>query len=216
MPGNSTLHPSEKRGLQGSLVPDRFWQGAHEETVELRTLSVRRPDLRSVPAETLPFSSAMTPILTKLCLALQDVLAADGLAEGPIDLLKARRQACAVLPFAQRARLRAPSSSIRKRPLITPCARLQRCAANAPLRCSALQVDVEGAELRVLSGISEETWPRIQQVVLETHPVDGRPERLRQMLEAHGFSVIVDACAVGELAGGPETDVMMYAVRRRT
>lgn len=46
MPGNSTLHPEEKQELQGAVVAERFWSGAHQEQVELCTLTVRA---RSLP-----------------------------------------------------------------------------------------------------------------------------------------------------------------------
>ncbi|CAM9464824.1 unnamed protein product [Scytosiphon promiscuus] len=37
-----------------------------------------------------------------------------------------------------------------------------------------LKVDVEGDELAVLHGIDDEDWPKIRQVALEVHDVDGR------------------------------------------
>lgn len=55
-----------------------------------------------------------------------------------------------------------------------------------------VKVDVEGAEEAVLAGIEDADWPRLRQLVLEVHDVDGRPERLRRLLEARGFDVTVE------------------------
>lgn len=52
-----------------------------------------------------------------------------------------------------------------------------------------LKVDVEGAELRVLQGISGQHWPLIRQVVLEGHDHGGRLEEIRGMLVDNGFSI---------------------------
>ncbi|MGA9859716.1 MAG: FkbM family methyltransferase [Solirubrobacteraceae bacterium] len=54
------------------------------------------------------------------------------------------------------------------------------------------KIDVEGAEWAVLEGIDEADWPRIRQLALEVHNVDGRVERMRALLEAKGYRVIVD------------------------
>ncbi len=59
-------------------------------------------------------------------------------------------------------------------------------------RVDLLKVDVEKAELDVLEGIATEDWPRIAQVVAEVHDLDGRVERIRELLEGHGFTVTVD------------------------
>lgn len=66
----------------------------------------------------------------------------------------------------------------------------------------------------MLAGIAADTWPRIRQAVVETHDVDGRPAVVRDLLVARGFRyVIADAGAVSSLAGGPRSDVMVYARR---
>ena len=54
-----------------------------------------------------------------------------------------------------------------------------------------LKIDVEGAELDVLEGISEETWKRVRQIVLEGHDQNGRLARIREMLSARGYDVSV-------------------------
>ncbi len=56
-----------------------------------------------------------------------------------------------------------------------------------------VKIDVEGAELDVLRGIGEETWPRVRQIVLEGHDQGGRLAHVRAMLEARGFTVTVRA-----------------------
>jgi FkbM family methyltransferase len=53
-----------------------------------------------------------------------------------------------------------------------------------------LKVDVEKAELDVLEGIEASDWPRIRQVVVEVHDLDGRLDRLTELLRANGFGTI--------------------------
>jgi FkbM family methyltransferase len=57
-------------------------------------------------------------------------------------------------------------------------------------RVDLLKVDVEGAELDVLRGVSEPDWPRIRQVVAEVHDVDHRLEHIASMLRTRGFTQI--------------------------
>lgn len=59
-------------------------------------------------------------------------------------------------------------------------------------RIDLLKVDVEGAEWQVLNGIEEAHWPRLRQVVVEVHDIDGRLQRVTALLEAHGFSVVAE------------------------
>jgi 31-O-methyltransferase len=54
------------------------------------------------------------------------------------------------------------------------------------------KIDVEGAEWAVLEGIDESDWPRIRQFAIEVHDVDGRVARMRDMLEAKGYRVVVE------------------------
>lgn len=63
-----------------------------------------------------------------------------------------------------------------------------------------LKVDVERAELDVLSGISPDDWHKIQQVVLEVHDIDGRLQVVQSLLATAGFHNVVseqDASLVG-------------------
>ena len=50
-----------------------------------------------------------------------------------------------------------------------------------------VKVDVEGAEEAVLSGIDAATWPRLRQLVIEVHDIDGRLERLQRLLGSQGY-----------------------------
>lgn len=54
-----------------------------------------------------------------------------------------------------------------------------------------LKIDVERAELAVLHGISDSDWPRIRQIVLEVHDIDGRLAEVKRLLsESAGFQVL--------------------------
>ncbi|MCC7247120.1 MAG: amino acid adenylation domain-containing protein [Lysobacter sp.] len=59
-------------------------------------------------------------------------------------------------------------------------------------RIDLLKVDVEGAEWQVLNGIDATHWPRIRQVVVEVHDIDGRLDAVRARLETVGFSVATE------------------------
>lgn len=54
-------------------------------------------------------------------------------------------------------------------------------------RIDVLKIDVEGAELDVLAGISDAHWARVRQLALEGHDEGDRLERVRALLERHGF-----------------------------
>lgn len=55
-----------------------------------------------------------------------------------------------------------------------------------------LKVDVEKSEHQVLAGIDDEHWPRIRQIVVELHDVEGRMAQWAARLGALGFQVAVD------------------------
>jgi 31-O-methyltransferase len=52
-----------------------------------------------------------------------------------------------------------------------------------------VKIDVEGAEMDVLEGVGT-AWPRIRQMVVETHDREGRCRDLVALLEHHGFTSI--------------------------
>lgn len=54
-----------------------------------------------------------------------------------------------------------------------------------------LKIDVEKAELDVLLGIESQHWSIIQQVVIEVHDLDGRVDRITDLLYANGFKNVV-------------------------
>jgi FkbM family methyltransferase len=56
-------------------------------------------------------------------------------------------------------------------------------------RVDLLKIDVEKAELDVLAGLDPGDWPRIRQLVVEVHDVEGRLGALRGELEGRGFRV---------------------------
>lgn len=65
-----------------------------------------------------------------------------------------------------------------------------------------LKVDVEGAELKVLQGLSDEHWPHVRQVVLEGHDEGGRANEIHALLERVGFDHIrVSRPAIAEERG---------------
>jgi amino acid adenylation domain-containing protein/FkbM family methyltransferase len=72
-----------------------------------------------------------------------------------------------------------------------------------------LKIDVEKSELDVLSGIADEDWRRIGQIVIEVHDKDGRLETIRSLLAGKGFSVALEQDAF--LTGTPIWN--LYCVR---
>ena len=59
-------------------------------------------------------------------------------------------------------------------------------------RVDLLKVDVQKLELEVLEGIDDLDWPRIRQLVLEVHDIDGGLERATDLLRARGFHVVAE------------------------
>ncbi len=60
-------------------------------------------------------------------------------------------------------------------------------------RIDLLKIDAEGEELEVLRGIERADWPKIRQVVVEVHDVDGRLSDITALLREHGFrDVVID------------------------
>ncbi|WP_406346326.1 amino acid adenylation domain-containing protein [Streptomyces sp. NBC_00648] len=57
-------------------------------------------------------------------------------------------------------------------------------------RIDLLKIDVENAEYEVLKGIHWRDWPRIRQLVVELHDVDGQLEKVETMLRALGYRVV--------------------------
>ncbi len=59
-------------------------------------------------------------------------------------------------------------------------------------RIDLLKVDVEKSELDVLAGIEDSDWPRIRQIVIEAHDVNGNLSRLTALLQRQGYSVVTE------------------------
>lgn len=55
-----------------------------------------------------------------------------------------------------------------------------------------LKIDVEGAEYEVLQGIEEKDWGKIKQIIAEVHDVEGRLDKIKNMLITHGFEIITE------------------------
>ena len=53
---------------------------------------------------------------------------------------------------------------------------------------SLLKIDVQHGELDVLAGIDDEDWSRVERVVVEVQDRDGQGDRVRSVLEGHGFT----------------------------
>jgi acyl carrier protein len=62
--------------------------------------------------------------------------------------------------------------------------------AEAIERIDLLKIDVEKSERDVLAGIADHDWPKIQQVVIEVHDIEGRLEEVQRLLAEHGFEVV--------------------------
>ena len=57
-------------------------------------------------------------------------------------------------------------------------------------RIDVLKIDVEGSEWDVLQGIGSGDWPKIQSVAIEIHDVEGRLQKIKQLLEQQAYSNI--------------------------
>jgi FkbM family methyltransferase len=66
-------------------------------------------------------------------------------------------------------------------------------------RIGLLKLDVEGAELEVLRGVRDDHWPRLGAIAAEVEDVDGRLDRVRELLTQRGM--VVHHRQAPELAG---------------
>lgn len=55
-----------------------------------------------------------------------------------------------------------------------------------------LKIDVERSELEVLGGVSEADWPKLKQIVVEVHDIDGALDEIVSLLRHRGFAVAVE------------------------
>lgn len=61
-----------------------------------------------------------------------------------------------------------------------------------PARIDLVKIDVEGAELDVLKGLSDPDWARIRSFVIEVFDVGGRLDGVCSLLREHGYEVVAD------------------------
>ena len=59
-------------------------------------------------------------------------------------------------------------------------------------RIDLLKVDVPKSEMQVLEGIESSDWPKVRQVVLEVHDVDGGLDRVTGLLDRAGFRITAE------------------------
>ncbi|MEA5581861.1 amino acid adenylation domain-containing protein [Nodularia harveyana UHCC-0300] len=55
-----------------------------------------------------------------------------------------------------------------------------------------LKIDAEKSELAVLAGIKAEDWPKIKQIVVEIHDIDGQLAYVTNLLQQHGFECEIE------------------------
>ncbi|MFC5743634.1 non-ribosomal peptide synthetase [Dyella tabacisoli] len=75
-----------------------------------------------------------------------------------------------------------------------PCRvrRLSRVCAELGVEViDLLKIDVQKAELEVLHGIDDTDWPRIRQLVIEVHDIDGQLQKITDLLRARDYVVRV-------------------------
>jgi FkbM family methyltransferase len=61
-----------------------------------------------------------------------------------------------------------------------------------------LKIDVQKCELEVLQGIEDRHWPKLRQIVMEVHELDGRLAGVVELLRSRGFRVVVEQDALLE------------------
>jgi FkbM family methyltransferase len=55
-----------------------------------------------------------------------------------------------------------------------------------------LKIDVQKSELDVLRGIANDDWPKIRQIVIEVHDLDGRLNEISELLDRNGYAVAIE------------------------
>jgi phthiocerol/phenolphthiocerol synthesis type-I polyketide synthase E len=77
-------------------------------------------------------------------------------------------------------------------------------------RVDLIKMDVQKAEWEILQGIAADDWPKIRQIVIEVHDLEGRVEKVTGLLAARGFSVTAEQ---DRLYGGSAI-YNLYAIRQ--
>jgi hypothetical protein len=90
-------------------------------------------------------------------------------------------------------RLLAPVQRRRVQHVVCPVTTVSQAMRDGGIEAVDLvKIDVEGAEWEVLRGVDDADWGRLRRLVIEVHDVDGRVERVRELLESKGFRVAVE------------------------
>jgi amino acid adenylation domain-containing protein/non-ribosomal peptide synthase protein (TIGR01720 family)/FkbM family methyltransferase len=76
-------------------------------------------------------------------------------------------------------------------------------------RIDLLKINVEKSEMDVLQGIAEDDWPKIRQIAMEVHDLDGRLETVRSLLGDRGYQVAVEED--WQLEADARTNYYVYA-----
>ncbi|WP_292804315.1 non-ribosomal peptide synthetase [Nostoc sp. NMS7] len=71
-----------------------------------------------------------------------------------------------------------------------------------------LKIDVEKSEQDVFSGIQQEDWQKIKQIVVEVHNINGRLEEITALLKKHGYDLTIEQDALLE-------DTVLYNIYAR-
>lgn len=98
------------------------------------------------------------------------------------------------VPAALRAPLvhHAIKRTLRSRSVVCQMQTLSKVVCDHGIeRIDLLKIDAEKAELEIFRGIEARDWPKIQQVVVDVHDLDGRLETMTALLREHGLSEIV-------------------------
>lgn len=59
-------------------------------------------------------------------------------------------------------------------------------------RIDLLKIDVQKCEHEVLAGLRDDDWPRIQQIAIEVHDIQGRLAQLSGLLSQRGYRVVAE------------------------
>lgn len=74
-----------------------------------------------------------------------------------------------------------------------------------------LKINVEKSEWDVLAGIAEEDWPKIHQIAIEVHDIEGRLDKVLALFEKQGYQTTVEQdWSFAKTAG---TNYYLYALR---
>ena len=79
---------------------------------------------------------------------------------------------------------------------------------NAIERVDLLKIDVQKSEHDVLAGIDEADWPKVRQIVVEVHDIEGRLRSIVELLESKGYETAVEQ-------EQPQSSTPIYVVKAR-